>query len=211
VRFRGCSSPFEDDHPSSSRKSLQRSIPYIARLLASYSTYHNFLELTLVTGNVENRVVEAGTKLKNFIDKDGDICSIKDGMKRPLVVLGFDEAQHLTESLDDRNWSIYSELRRCLCRVLGLPIFTLFLSTADKFRLFTPDRKWHSSSRVMLGYKHVLPPITETGFDQFALPAIENQTTLDEVVEDKWICSLGRPLCVFLACGLCWRLMSDFV
>ena len=159
-------------------------------------------------GNVKIGVSEAGIKLKNFIDRHDSICSkTKDGMKRPLVVLAFDEAHHLTEFQDNRNWSIYSELRRCLCQLIGIPIFTLFLSTAGKFRLFSPDtgRQWDTSSRVMLGTKWVLPPITETGFGQFALPAIENQTTLDNVVEDRWICRLGRPLCVFLVCTLCRR------
>lgn len=57
--------------------------------------------------NVEDRVLEGGLKLKNFIDKDDDVVSIISGMKRPLVVLAFDEAPHLTESMDDRDWSIY--------------------------------------------------------------------------------------------------------
>jgi len=126
-------------------------------------------------------------------------------MKRPLVILAFDEAHHLTEFRDNRGWSIYSELRRCLCRLVGIPIFTLFLSTAGKFRLFSPERQWDPSSRVMLGIRRVLPPITETGFDHFAQPVIENQTTLMDVVEDEWICKLGRPLCVFLVCALCRR------
>jgi len=201
VGFSGWSSPFEDDHPSSSRNSLQ--IPYIAFLLASYSTQHNPLELTLTTGNVEYGVLEAGTRLKDFIDEHDDILSEVEGTVWPLVVLAFDEAHILTEfPVDDRGWTIYSELRRCLCQLLGLPMFTLFLSTAGKFRLFSPDRPGDLPGRVVLGHKRVLPPITETGFDQFALPAIENETTLDQVVEDKWICSLGRPLCVFLACAL---------
>jgi len=158
-----------------------------------------------MTGDVKHGVAEAGINLKNFIDKDSSICSTKNGMKRPLVVLAFDEAHNIAEFPDDRGWSIYSELRRCLCQLLGLPIFTLFLSTAGKFRLFSPNKQRGPSSRVVLGSKWVLPPITETGFDQFAIRAIENQTTLDDVVEDKWICSLGRPLCAFLDCSLCRR------
>ena len=93
-----------------------------------------------MTGDVKYGVLEAGIKLKDFIDKDDDICSIEGGMRRPLVILAFDEAHGLTEFLDDRGWTIYSELRRCLCQLLSLPMFTLFLSTAGKFRLFSPDR-----------------------------------------------------------------------
>jgi len=147
-------------------------------------------------------VFKAGTKLKNFIDKRNDEHAVNNGMRRPLVVLAFDEAHILTEFPVDGGWTIYSELRRCLCQLVSLPMFTLFLSTAGKFRLFSPDRPDDLSSRVVLGHKRVLPPITETGFDQLALTAIENQTTLDQVVKDEWICSLGRPLCVFLACAL---------
>ena len=155
-----------------------------------------------MTGDVKYGVLEAGINLKNFIDKHHDIFSIKNGMKRPLLVLSFDEAHNIAEFPDDRGWSIYSELRRCLCQLVSLPIFTLFLSTAGDFCLFSPDMQWDPSSRTVLGSKWVLPPITETGFDQFAIRAIENQTTLDEVVEDKWICSLGRPSCALLVCSL---------
>ena len=154
-----------------------------------------------MTGDVKYGVLEAGINLKNFIDKHHDICSIKDGMKRPLVVLAFDEAHNIAEFPGVRGWSIYSELRRCLCQLLRLPIFTLFLSTEGKFCLFSPDKQWDPSSRVVRGSEWVLPPITETGFDQFAIRAIENKTTLDEVVSDRWICSLGRPLCVFQVCS----------
>jgi len=125
-----------DDHPSSSRNSLQ--IPYIAFLLASYSAQHNPLELTLMTDNVEYGVLEAGTRLKNFVDEHHDICSEVEGTEWPLVVLAFDEAHILTEFPVDGGWTIYSELRRCLCQLLDLPIFTLFLSTAGKFRPFWP-------------------------------------------------------------------------
>ncbi len=159
-----------------------------------------------MTGEVKHGVLEAGINLKNFIDKDDVICSTKDdGTKRPLVVLAFDEAHNIAEFPDDRGWSIYSAFRRCLCQLLDLPVFTLFLSTTGKFRLFSPDKQWGPSSRFVLGSKRVLPPITETGFDQFAKRAIENKTTLHKVVEDEWICSLGRPLCAFLVCSLCRR------
>ena len=155
-----------------------------------------------MTGDAKRGVFEAGTKLQKFIDKHNNICSIEICKRRPLVVLAFDEAHVLTEFPVDGGWTIYSELRHCLCHLVSLPMFTLFLSTAGEFRLFSPDRPNDLSGRVVLDHKRVLPPITETGFDQFALTAIENQTTLDRVVEDEWICSLGRPLYVFLTCAL---------
>jgi len=105
-------------------------------------------------------------------------------MERPLVVLSFDEAHILMEFVDTREWSIYSELRHCLGHLISLPIFTLFLSMAGKFCLFCPERQWETSNWVVKGLKWVLPPITETGFDQFALPVEEGWTTLDEVMQD---------------------------
>jgi hypothetical protein len=159
-----------------------------------------------MTDNVNHGVLEAGIRLRKFIDKDYPVSSNVMALKslRPLVVLAFDEALELTE-FHNRDWSIYSELRRCLCQLVSTPIFTLFLSTAGKFHFGSPARKWDPSSRVMRGIQSVLPPITETGFDQFAKPLIENQTKLDDVVEDEWICSLGRPLCVFLVSTRCRR------
>ena len=158
-----------------------------------------------MTGNAEYGVLEVGTRLKNFIDEHDDICSEVKGTEQPLVILAFDEVHILTESLVDQGWTIYSELRHCLCQLVDLPIFTLFLLTVGKFRLFSLNRSDDLSSRVVHGHKRVLPPITETRFDQFALTATEDQTTLDQVIEDQWICSFGCPLYVFLACALFWR------
>jgi hypothetical protein len=162
-----------------------------------------------VTDNINHGVLEAGIRLRKFIDKDHPVPAVSSNdmtltSLRPLVVLAFDEAHDLTD-FQQRDWSIYSELRRCLCQLVSIPIFTLFLSTAGKFRVFSPAKKWDPSSRVVGGVLSILPPITETGFDQLAKPLIENQTTLDDVVEDEWICSLGRPLCVFLVCTRCRR------
>jgi len=157
----------------------------------------HYLGFNLVAENEEHGVSKAGNQLRDFIDKDEVTCSETKKMRKPLVILAFDEAHVLTEFVHNRNWSIYSELRRCLVHIVDLPIFTLFLSTAGKFRHFSPEKKWEISSRVAQGRKWVLPPITETGFDQFALPAKEGETTLDAVVQDQWICCLGRPLYAF--------------
>jgi hypothetical protein len=95
----------------------------------------------------------------------------------------------------------YTELCRCLSEFVGLPIFTLSLSTASKFHHFSPPGSQEYSSRIVRGDNWVLPPITETGFDQFALNAKEGEITLDQVMEEDWICRLGRPLYVFRARG----------
>jgi len=161
-----------------------------------------------VADNQEHGVLQAGEQLKDFIqmgkdDSDEKATSLKNAdskmkTRRPLVILAFDKAHILTELMPNRSWSIYSELCRCLSHLISLPIFTLFLSTAGKFRHFYPGREWEISTRVAQGLKLVLPPITETGFDQFALPVQPGQTTLYHVTQDEWIYRLGRPLYVFL-------------
>ena len=147
----------------------------------------------------EDEVLEAGKKLRSFIDERRVLFSKAN--RRPLLILAFDEAHGLTDVPETRGWSLYSELRRCLSELDTVPIFSLFLSTAGKFQLFSPPRLLDYSSRITCGANWALPPITETGFDQFALDAKEGEITLDRVVdvEDEWICRLGRPLYVFLA------------
>ena len=52
-----------------------------------------------MTGNAEYGVLEVGTRLKNFIDEHDNICSELKGTEWPLVILAFDKAHILTESL----------------------------------------------------------------------------------------------------------------
>ena len=151
----------------------------------------------------EDEVLEAGKKLRSFIDERRVLFSKAN--RRPLLILAFDEAHGLKDVPETRGWSLYSELRRCLSELVDLPIFTLFISTAGNFHLFSSPRSEEYSSRIVLGANWVLPPITETGFDQFALDAKEGEITLDRVIEDDWICRLGRPLYVFRARAFWWR------
>ena len=142
-------------------------------------------------------IIEAGNQLKHFIDEHDDLLSQNKDMRRPVVVLAFDEVHALMDSSGGRNWTIYSELRRCLSELVDIPIFTLFISTADNFQLISHEGPANPS----LGNKKLLPPIPDNDFDHFAFTAKEGEITLDRVVEDEWICRLGRPLYVFLACA----------
>jgi hypothetical protein len=164
------------------------------------------IRLTLVAGN---DVRDVGKRLSHFVDKHQvlfkDVLGRNTVMRRPLLILAFDEAHGLADAPESRGWSLYSELCRCLSEIVGLPIFTLFLSTADKSHPFSLPRLSDYSSHVVLGANWVLPPITETGFDQFALDAREGEVTLDRVIKDEWICRLGCPLYVFLTHALWWR------
>jgi hypothetical protein len=115
----------------------------------SYPNSDSRFELTLVAGN---EVIEAGRRLKSFIDEHQVLFSesLKSAsVRQPLIILTFDEAHGLTDTPESRGWSLYSELRRCLSELVGLPIFTLFyfdgrqvpsLLTAKVVRLLLPDR-----------------------------------------------------------------------
>jgi hypothetical protein len=58
------------------------------------------LGLTLVT---EVELLEAGNKLRSFIDERGVLFSKAN--KRPLLILAFDEAHGLTDVPETRGWS----------------------------------------------------------------------------------------------------------
>ena len=69
-------------------------------------------------------------------------------------------------------------------KLIGEPIFALFLSTAA-------DKLKPNDIRD-------LPPIVEISFDALAFTAEEGVTTLDKVAQDKWMSHLGRPLFALL-------------
>jgi len=136
-----------------------------------------------------------GEKVCKFIDPDGVLDS-KKGSRWPLVILAFDESQILTDNPKDRNWTLFSELRRTLREIVDWPIFSLFLSTAGSFHLFSPDIKSDHSSRVTNAVLLPLNPISEISFDDLAYPAQEGIVSLDRVVQMDWMSHLGRPMCV---------------
>ena len=96
----------------------------------------------------------------------------------------------LTDIMVGKVLSLFSELVHALHEVIYLPIFTLFLSVAAP--------KGPSSQVETLDFPYP-PPISETSFDDFAFPAIEDMMMLDQVISDKWISHLGRPLYEHLA------------
>jgi hypothetical protein len=143
-------------------------------------------------GNNSGILAEA-TKLTTFIDPAG-LLNPSTGPRQPLVILSFDEGHMLADTLEGRQWSLFSELRRALRLLVDLPIFSLFLSTAAKFRLFSPDIQSDPSRRVVDLKLPLLNPISEISFDDLAPLAIKGTVTLNDVIGDKWISHLGRPL-----------------
>lgn len=140
-------------------------------------------------------VEEAGASLCRFVDPHGLLDSPK-GPRRPLVILAFDEAHSLTDKPLDTPWNFFSELRRILRQANKLPIFSLFLSTAGRFHLFSPDIRSDPSNRVRDSSSRPLDPISEISFDDLAHPAPSDTVTLDQVTQTDWISHLGRPLYV---------------
>ena len=142
-------------------------------------------------GNVET----TGGNLCKFIDPQGVLDS-DNGSRWPLVILAFDESHILTDNPKDQSWTLFSELRRTLREIVDLPIFSLFLSTAGSFHLFSPEIKSDHSSRVTNAVLLPLDPVSEISFDDIAFAAQEDTVSLDRVVQTDWMSHLGRPLCV---------------
>ncbi|KAF8892397.1 hypothetical protein CPB85DRAFT_245436 [Mucidula mucida] len=130
----------------------------------------------------ESEVVSAAEALCRFLGPDKK--------SNPTILLCFDEAHELTASTLSR----FSELRRALQLIRHLPIWTIFLSTAGKFHLFTPELHMESSSRIASKSLHTYPVITETGFDEFAEPVASGSKTLSRIASTYHMAHLGRAL-----------------
>src|SRR5579863_3623877 len=147
------------------------------------------------TSKSQEGVKEAGERLCRFIDPHSLLDSDK-GSRWPLVILAFDESHILTDIPKRCNWSLFSELRRTSRGIVNQAIFALFLSTAGKFHLFSPEIQSDPSRRVTDSDLHPLDPVSEISFDDLAFTARENTVSLDRVVQTGWISHLGRPLYV---------------
>ena len=116
------------------------------------------------------------------------------GSRRPLVILAFDESHILADIPKQCHWTVFPELRRTLRGLVNQPIFTLFMSTAGKFHLLSPEIRSDPSSRVTNSTLLPLHPISEISFDDLAISAEKGGVLLDRVVQTDWIAHLGRPL-----------------
>ncbi|KAI0295063.1 hypothetical protein B0F90DRAFT_1940148 [Multifurca ochricompacta] len=140
-----------------------------------------------------NGVREAGLELCQFVDPEGCLDPLE-GPRRPLVILAFDESHVLGDTPPGKGWTLFAELRRTLRELVELPVFSLFLSTAGKFHVFSPEIGKDPSNRVANMNLSVLHPIAEISFDDLMTPPEEDSVTVDEMVDDRWITHLGRPL-----------------
>jgi hypothetical protein len=140
-------------------------------------------------------VKEAGEIFCRFIDSKRALDR-RDGSWWPLVILSFDESHILTKNPKSSGWTLLSELRRVLREIIDHPIFSLFLSTAGRFHLFSPEIRSDHSNRITNHELTLLHPISEISFDDIAYPAKEYTVSLDRVVKTDWKSHLGHPLYV---------------
>jgi hypothetical protein len=144
-------------------------------------------------------IAKAGKLLAKFIDPDSLLDRDEGSPRRPLVIFAFDEAHILTDNSPTKNRAtrsnLFSELRRILRQTSDHAIFSLFLSTAGRFNLFSPEISSDPSRRIQDSTLSTPDPITEISFDDLAYDAPEYEIMLARVVEIDWICHLGRPLC----------------
>jgi hypothetical protein len=143
-------------------------------------------------------VEDAGKLLARFAGPDKLLDRDKQLPRRPLVIFAFDEAHILTDNPPITNRAneveSVSELRRILRQTSDQAIFSLFLSTAGRFNLFSPEISSGPSRRIQNISLSTLGPITEISFDGLAYDAPEYKIRLEQVVEMDWMCHLGRPL-----------------
>jgi len=149
-------------------------------------------------------VDDAGKLLTEFVDPHHLLDRDAGGPQRPLVIFSFDEAHTLTDNPPQKTRStshrtLFSELRRILREASDHAIFFLFLSTAGRFHLFSPEIRSNPSRRIQNSTLSTLEPITEVSFDVLAYDAPEKKIMLARVVKMDWICHLGRPLYVFFS------------
>jgi len=149
-------------------------------------------------------VDDAGKLLTEFVDPHHLLDRDAGGPQRPLVIFSFDEAHTLTDNPPQKtrstsHWTLFSELRRILRETSNHAIFFLFLSTAGRFHLFSPEIRSDPSRRIQNSTLSTLDPITEVSFDDLAYDAPEKEIMLARVVKMDWICHLGRPLYVFFS------------
>jgi hypothetical protein len=145
-----------------------------------------------------DEIENAGKLLAQFVDPGKFLDRDKEQPRRPLVIFAFDEAHVLTDNPPIPNratkWNLFSELRRILRETDAYAFFSLFLSTAGRFNLFSPETSSDPSMRIQNSSLSTLDPITEISFDDLSYNAPEGEIMLEQVVGMDWMCHLGRPL-----------------
>jgi len=137
--------------------------------------------------------------------------------KKIKIVMYFDEAHELsrhrpTDSKGNVAYNYYDAFCNSLNLFLGLPIFTIFLSTHSSLTVLSPPREDHPSTRARVG--HLQAPITETPFDcSPAFPLKLENINYDDICRIEFLSQFGRPMYTLTLFELaflltCWPLGS---
>ncbi|EAU82803.2 hypothetical protein CC1G_11320 [Coprinopsis cinerea okayama7 len=112
-----------------------------------------------------------------------------------IAVLSFDEAHELAlpNLSGPSSVTMWAQIRKGLRAVRKLNVVGLYLSTSGKYKRIVPEPD--ISSRVLKEERILLPPFTELGLNQLALPlSSDGPITLQEVTTLEYVAHLGRPL-----------------
>lgn len=137
-------------------------------------------------------VYDAAKALLELLYPGGNVHKVK----KPFVILCFDEAHSLT-TIEQDGWSRFEELRRALRIIVELPVFSLFLSTKGKLEQFAPLPKKTGSNRIASGNLAMYAPIVATPLDVLAdrFPIYSKKPwTLMRAASTYHMAHLGRPL-----------------
>ena len=110
----------------------------------------------------------------------------------PALIISFDEEYPLAK-VEAGPWSRFYEFRRALRVIHSYPCFSVFLATTGKVNQFMPEPH-KDSNRIQKGLLRLITPFCELGYDQLAVKAVSNTTTLDDVASLGFMASLSRPL-----------------
>lgn len=112
-----------------------------------------------------------------------------------FLVIAFDESHTLATLRGKYLWTMFSEIRSILRIIRDHPIFSIFLSTAGKFQLLSPEPSIEPSARLSRQLLALLPPLVECPLDLFAKKVCMHSTqSIAEVASTEHMAYLGRPL-----------------
>ncbi|KAL7284896.1 LOW QUALITY PROTEIN: hypothetical protein ACG7TL_002210 [Trametes sanguinea] len=138
-------------------------------------------------------VYEAAKRLLELLYPQGGSV---ENIEPPYVILCFDEAHSLTP-IEPDGWCRFEELRSALRIIVGLPIFSLLLSTKGKLEQFAPLPKKTGANRLASGRLTMYAPIVATPLDVLAdrFPIYSKEPwTLKRAASTYHMAHLGRPL-----------------
>ncbi|KAF7776473.1 hypothetical protein Agabi119p4_4866 [Agaricus bisporus var. burnettii] len=158
--------------------------------------------------NILNEKIEFNAlqaRVKAFVGAIAEkIKPTSDG--EPSILFYFDEAQHLTTFMvtmeqEEPRWTGYQCLCKALTYMLGVPVFTLFLSSDFRLSEYSTSARNFWSSRLLSSSskscnENLNPPFVELPFDVWKTSSIvtEGSHSADEICSPAFMARFGRPM-----------------